>query len=134
MLVLDRMSRSPTRRAVPGEDKTTPEVILSWFFLVVAGLFETVWAVGLAYTRGFTRIGPTLAVAAAMIASMWLLAIATRTIPIGTAYAAWVGIGVVGTAIVGIVHFGDPITPLRAVCLIALVAAIAGLELTARTH
>lgn len=107
---------------------------MPWFLLVVAGLFETVWAVGLAYTRGFTRLGPSLVVAAAMAASMWLLAIATRTIPIGTAYAAWVGVGVVGTAVVGVVHFGEPVTPLRVVCVVALVAAIVGLELTSRAH
>ncbi|MBL8945692.1 MAG: hypothetical protein JNK45_21195 [Myxococcales bacterium] len=107
---------------------------MSWIVLVIAGLLETVWAVGLKATHGFTRPLPTLVVALAMIGSMWLLSIATRTVPVGTAYAIWVGIGVVGTAIVGIVAQGEPISWLRGLCLVGLLASIVGLELTSTVH
>jgi quaternary ammonium compound-resistance protein SugE len=104
---------------------------MSWFLLVVAGLFETAWAVGLKYTDGFTRPLPTVLTVAAIVVSMWLLALAARTLPIGTAYAVWVGIGAFGTAVLGVVLFREPLAPARAVCLLLLVAAIVGLKLTA---
>lgn len=103
---------------------------MSWLFLLFAGLLEIVWAAGLESTRGFTRVVPTLVVVAAMVGSMWLLAIATRTIPVGTAYAVWVGIGVAGTAIVGWIALGETMTWIRALCIGGLVAAIVGLKLT----
>lgn len=103
---------------------------MSWFFLIVAGLLETGWAIGLASTKGFTRPLQTLLTVAAMVGSMWLLAIATRTIPVGTAYAVWVGIGATGTAIVGFIALDEPMSWVRALCILALVAAIVGLKLT----
>lgn len=98
--------------------------------LVVAGLLEVVWAVGLKYTQGFTRPLPSIVVAVALIASVYLLAVAARTLPIGTAYAVWVGIGATGAAILGVVLFNEPITVARTACLVLLVAAIMGLKLT----
>ncbi len=104
---------------------------MAWVLLVIAGLLETAWAVGLKYTEGLTRVWPTVFVAATMIGSMWLLAIATRTLPIGTSYAVWVGIGVVGTTIVGFVALDESFSLVRSLCLLGLVASIVGLKLTA---
>lgn len=102
-----------------------------WIVLGIAGLLEVVWAVGLKYTDGFQRIGPSLVVAAALIASLVLLAQATRALPIGTAYAVWVGIGALGAAICGIVLFREPVTLARVGFLLLLLVAVAGLKLTA---
>jgi quaternary ammonium compound-resistance protein SugE len=102
---------------------------MAWGILFVAGLCEIAWAVGLKYTDGFTRAVPTTLVVAAMIASVWLLAIALRTIPVGTGYAVWTGIGAVGTAILGIVLFGEPRDALRLGCILLIVAGIVGLKL-----
>jgi quaternary ammonium compound-resistance protein SugE len=81
---------------------------MSWSILFVAGLFEVVWAIGLKYTDGFTRLWPSIGTAVAMLISVVLLGLAMRTLPVGTAYAVWTGIGAVGTVILGIVLFGDP--------------------------
>jgi quaternary ammonium compound-resistance protein SugE len=102
----------------------------SWLFLVIAGLLEIAWAVGLKYTEGFTRPLPSALTAACIGLSLWLLALATRTIPIGTAYAVWTGIGVAGAAVAGFVLFGEPITWARGLCLVLLLGAVAGLKLT----
>lgn len=102
-----------------------------WFLLVVAGLLEVGWAVGLKYTEGFTRLVPSLLTIAAIIVSMWLLSVAARAIPIGTAYAVWVGIGATGAALLGVVLFKEPLTLARGLFLAMLVAAIVGLRLTA---
>lgn len=104
---------------------------MAWTILVVAGLLEVVWALGLKYTEGFTRLVPSAVTIAAIVASMWLLAYAARTLPIGTAYAVWVGIGAVGTAIGGAVLFREPVSALRVVLMAVLVGAILGLKLTA---
>ncbi len=104
---------------------------MAWVLLIVAGLLESCWAVGLKYTAGFTRFGPSVFVAVTLVASMWLLAVAVRTLPIGTAYAVWVGIGALGAAIGGIVLFKEPLSALRAVFLLLLLASIVGLRLTA---
>jgi quaternary ammonium compound-resistance protein SugE len=101
-----------------------------WLVLVLAGLFEVGWALGLKSTKGFTRLGPSVLTIAAIVVSMALLARATRTLPIGTAYAIWVGIGVVGATIGGIVWWGEPVTWKRMFFLALLVAAIVGLKLT----
>ena len=106
---------------------------MSWVILAVAGLLEVVWAIGLKYTHGFTRLVPSAITIAAMAASMWLLGTAVKTLPIGTAYAVWVGIGALGTAIGGMVLLGEPVSAVRIVLLIALVASILGLKLTAPT-
>jgi quaternary ammonium compound-resistance protein SugE len=104
---------------------------MAWFMLFVAGLLEIVWAIGLKYTHGFTRPVPSLITAAAIVASMWLLGNAARALPIGTAYAVWVGIGAVGTAIGGMLLLGEPVSSSRLVLLAVLVGSIIGLKLTA---
>jgi quaternary ammonium compound-resistance protein SugE len=103
---------------------------MSWILLLVAGLLETGWAIGLKYTEGFTRPLPTALTVAAMVASMGLLGLALRDLPVGTAYAVWVGVGALGTALLGIVLFGEPATGARLFFLGLLVIAIAGLKLT----
>jgi len=102
---------------------------LSWFYLVLAGLLEIVWAIGLKYTEGFTRLVPSLITIVAMVASVWFLALALRTIPVGTGYAVWTGIGAVGTAILGIVLFAEPATAARLLSIGLIVAGILGLKL-----
>jgi quaternary ammonium compound-resistance protein SugE len=102
---------------------------MAWGILFLAGLLEVGWAVGLKYTNGFTRLWPALATAASMIASLGLLGIALRTLPLGTAYAVWTGIGTIGTAILGIVLLGEPATAIRLVCISLIVAGIVGLKL-----
>jgi quaternary ammonium compound-resistance protein SugE len=102
---------------------------LSWFYLVVAGLLEIVWAIGLKYTEGFTRLVPSAITIAAMIASVAFLGLALRTIPVGTGYAVWTGIGAVGTAILGIVLLAEPATAARLLCIGVIVAGIVGLKL-----
>ncbi len=102
---------------------------MAWGILVLAGLFEIGWAVGLKYTEGFTRFWPTLGTAFALVVSMALLGLAVRTLPLGTAYAVWTGIGTIGTAILGIVLFREPATATRLVCIALIVAGIAGLKL-----
>ena len=103
---------------------------MAWAILFVAGLCEIAWAVGLKYTDGFTRAVPTTLVVVAMVASVWLLALALRTIPVGTGYAVWTGIGAVGTALLGIVLFGESVSPARLSCIGLIVAGIVGLKLT----
>ena len=106
---------------------------MAWIYLVIAGLLETGWAIGLKYTDGFTRLVPSLLTAGAIAASMFLLAISARTIPIGTAYAIWVGIGAVGAVILGIVLFDEPRDVSRLFFVLLLVVALIGLKFTART-
>ena len=102
---------------------------MAWVVLFVAGLLEIGWAVGLKYTAGFTRLWPTVATAVALLASMGLLGVALRTLPLGTAYAVWTGIGTVGTAVLGIVLFREPATAMRLLCIALIVAGIVGLKL-----
>ena len=102
---------------------------MAWFILLVAGLTEVGWAVGLKYTHGFTRPVPTAMTVVAMVLSLWLLGLAVRTLPLGTAYAVWTGIGTVGTAILGIVLFNEPATGLRVLCVALIVTGIVGLKL-----
>lgn len=103
---------------------------MAWFILIVAGALEVVWSLGLKYTHGFTRPMPTLVTGAAIAASMLLLARAARTLPIGTAYAVWVGIGVVGATIGGVVLFGESMSPPRMFFVALLMLSIVGLRLT----
>ncbi len=103
---------------------------MAWVLLVVAGLFEVIWAIGLKYTEGFTRLWPSVGTVAAMAASVVLLGLAMRTLPVGTAYAVWTGIGAVGTVILGIVLFAEPAGAARLVCVGLIVAGILGLKLT----
>lgn len=104
----------------------------AWVLLIVAGLLETGWAIGLKYTDGFTRFWPSVLTIAGIVASMVLLSIAARTLPIGTAYAVWVGIGAAGAVILGILLLGEPVTAARMFFLALLLAAIVGLKLTSR--
>ncbi|HEX5780166.1 MAG TPA: quaternary ammonium compound efflux SMR transporter SugE [Xanthobacteraceae bacterium] len=106
---------------------------MAWLFLLAAGLLEIGWAIGLKYTEGFTRLWPTVWTVAAMIASLALLGLALRTLPVGTAYAVWVGIGAVGTAILGMVLLGESREPLRLACLVLIVAGVIGLKLVTPT-
>jgi quaternary ammonium compound-resistance protein SugE len=103
---------------------------MAWVMLVVAGLFEVGWSIGLKYTEGFTRVVPTVLTLVALAASMGLLALAVRTLPIGTAYAVWVGIGALGAAVLGIILFHEPVTPARVFFLALLLVAIIGLKIT----
>ncbi|MBN9004221.1 MAG: quaternary ammonium compound efflux SMR transporter SugE [Rhizobiales bacterium] len=101
---------------------------MAWFILFVAGLMEIGWAIGLKYTDGFSRLVPSVLTLAAMAASILLLGWALKTLPIGTAYAVWTGIGAVGTALLGIVLLGEPATAMRLACIGLIVAGIAGLK------
>jgi quaternary ammonium compound-resistance protein SugE len=101
---------------------------MAWIWLTAAGLLEIVWAVGLKYTEGFTRLGPSAITLAAMAASVYCLAVAVRTIPIGTGYAVWTGIGAVGVAILGMVLFGESRDALRLASIGLIVAGIVGLK------
>ena len=102
---------------------------MNWMLLVLAGLLEVGWAVGLKYTEGFSRLWPSVFTALAMVASFWLLSLALRSLPLGTAYGVWVGIGAVGTALAGMLLFHEPATPLKLASLVLVVACIAGLKL-----
>lgn len=102
---------------------------MAWIVLFAAGLFEVGWAVGLKYTDGFTRLVPTLLTVACMAISLTLLGLALRSLPLGTAYAVWTGVGTVGTAIAGIILFAEPAEALRLVCIGLIVAGIVGLKL-----
>lgn len=104
---------------------------MAWVILCLAGLLEVGWAVGLKYTEGFTRPWPTAGTAAALVASMALLGVALRTLPLGTAYAVWTGIGTMGTALLGIVLFDEPATAIRLSCIGLILAGILGLRLAA---
>ena len=103
---------------------------MAWAILVVAGLFEVGWAIGLKYTQGFTRLWPTVWTVGAMIISLWLLGIAMKTLPVGTAYGIWVGVGAVGTVIVGILLLGEPASVGRIVSIVLIIAGIVGLKLS----
>jgi quaternary ammonium compound-resistance protein SugE len=102
---------------------------LAWLILLAAGLFEVGWAVGLKYTDGFTRLAPTLLTVACMAVSLGLLGLALRSLPLGTAYAVWTGVGTVGTAIAGIILFAEPAEATRLACIGLIVAGIVGLKL-----
>lgn len=103
---------------------------MNWLILFCAGVFETVWATGLKYTHGFSRLWPSIGTLLAMAVSVWLLAVAMRTLPMGTAYAVWTDIGAVGAVILGIVLFGEPVTVPRLFCVGLIVAGLVGLKLT----
>lgn len=107
---------------------------MAWIILFVAGLFEVGWAVGLKFTQGFTRPIPTLLTGVSLVASMGLLGWALKSLPLGTAYAVWTGVGAVGTAIVGILLFKEPATAGRLVCLALIVSGILGLKLFTPAH
>ncbi|NLB64873.1 MAG: quaternary ammonium compound efflux SMR transporter SugE [Lentisphaerae bacterium] len=103
---------------------------MAWIILAIAGLFETGWAIGLKYTDGFTRLWPTVWTVVSMAVGLWLLGVALKTLPVGSAYVVWVGIGAVGTVILGILLFGEPATPARLLSALLIIAGIIGLKLT----
>ena len=103
---------------------------MSWTILLIAGLFEVGWAVGLKFTEGFTRPWPTVWTVGAMLVSVWLLGIAMNSLPLGTAYSIWVGVGAVGTVLLGILLFGEPASASRLLSIAAIIAGIVGLKLT----
>jgi quaternary ammonium compound-resistance protein SugE len=105
---------------------------MPWVWLIVAGLLEICWAVGLKYTDGFSKLAPSVVTVVLMLASFWCLAQAVKGLPLGTSYAIWTGIGAVGTAIAGIVLFKEPATAARLVCMVLIVAGIVGLKFTAK--
>ncbi|MBN9064052.1 MAG: QacE family quaternary ammonium compound efflux SMR transporter [Rhizobiales bacterium 65-9] len=104
---------------------------MPWIYLFLAGLFEVGWAIGLKYTEGFSRLWPSALTIACMIVSLGLLGLALKTLPVGTAYAVWTGVGTVGTALLGVWLFGEPATAARLACIGLIVAGIAGLKLAA---
>jgi len=101
---------------------------VAWIYLFIAGLFEVGWAIGLKYTDGFSRLGPSLMTVASMIVSLGLLGLALKSLPVGTAYAVWTGVGTLGTALLGIYLFGEPATVLRLLCIGLIVCGIVGLK------
>lgn len=103
---------------------------MNWVILVVAGILEIVWAIGLKYTEGFTRLWPSVVTISAMVASLLLLGIAMRTLPVGTAYAVWVGIGAVGAATFGILMLGEPVNMARILSIALILAGVIGLKVT----
>jgi quaternary ammonium compound-resistance protein SugE len=103
---------------------------MAWLYLFIAGVFETAWAIGLKYSAGFTKFGPSAFTVVAMMVSLYLLALALRTIPVGTGYAVWTGIGTVGAAILGILLFNESRETARILCILLIVAGIIGLKLT----
>ncbi len=103
---------------------------MAWIWLIVAGALEIGWAIGLKYTQGFSKLWPSVTTVMLMLASFWCLAQAVKVLPLGTSYAVWTGIGVVGTAIAGIVLFKEPATAARLVCMVLIVGGIFGLKLT----
>jgi quaternary ammonium compound-resistance protein SugE len=124
------------RAAIISSPGTTPigfssESILAWILLVFAGLLEVAWAVGLKYTQGFSRLVPSVFTIASMVGSVWLLALAVRSLPLGTAYAIWTGIGAVGAFVLGIVLFGESASAARIASVTLILAGLVGLKLTA---
>jgi quaternary ammonium compound-resistance protein SugE len=102
---------------------------MAWIILAVAGLFEVAWAIGLKYSEGFTRLWPTVWTVLTMAISLWLLGMAMKSLPVGTAYAVWVGIGAIGTVLLGILLFGEPANPLRLASIGLILAGLVGLKL-----
>jgi quaternary ammonium compound-resistance protein SugE len=106
---------------------------MAWIYLFIAGFLEIGWAIGLKYTEGFTRLWPSVATAACMIVSFILLALALKTIPVGTGYAVWTGIGAAGTAILGMIFLGEPREVLRILCLALIISGVIGLKLVSKS-
>ena len=107
---------------------------MAWTYLLIAGLLEIGWAIGLKYTEGWTRLWPSISTGLTMIASFYFLSLALRTLPVGTAYAVWTGIGAAGTAVLGMLLFGESREVLKIVCLLLIISGVAGLRLTSGGH
>jgi quaternary ammonium compound-resistance protein SugE len=123
----DGLNTSPQ---VQGRPWYLSVVVMPWILLLVAGLFEIVWAVGLKYTEGFSRLWPTLGTFVALLASVSFLAAAAKSLPIGTAYAVWTGIGALGTALIGSILLGDPTSFARVLCMVFIAIGVIGLKFT----
>lgn len=111
--------------------ETTERKRVAWIIVVIAGVFEIGWAIGLKYTEGFTRLWPTVWTALSMVISLWLLGIAMKSLPVGTAYSVWVGVGAVGTVILGIALFNEPANAPRLLSVALIITGIVGLKLSA---
>jgi quaternary ammonium compound-resistance protein SugE len=132
-VIYDPVRRSAVKNASVPLNSVHPswsEISMAWFLLVLAGLFEVGWAIGLKYTEAFSRFWPSIGTVAAMLISLGLLGVAMKSLPVGTSYAVWVGVGAVGTAILGIVLLGEPANLGRLVSLGLIVAGIVGLKLS----
>ncbi|MEQ8408130.1 MAG: quaternary ammonium compound efflux SMR transporter SugE [Gammaproteobacteria bacterium] len=103
---------------------------MAWTILIIAGLLEICWAIGLKYTEGFTRLWPSIGTVLAIVMSLWLLSIAMKTIPVGTAYSIWVGVGAVGTVVFGILLFGEAVNMARLLSVLLIIVGIVGLQLS----
>ncbi len=106
--------------------------LMPWIWLIIAGILEIAWAIGLKYADGFTKLRPSVVTVLLMLASFWCLAQAVRVLPLGTSYAIWTGIGAVGTAVFGMLLFKEPATVARLLCIVLIVAGIVGLKLTTK--
>jgi len=106
--------------------------MMAWLYLSIAGIFEIIWTVGMKQSEGFTRLGPSVVTVIGMIISVYLLSLAMRTIPMGTAYAVWTGIGAVGAVVLGMIFFNEPKTVWRVICISLILAGIAGLKIGPR--
>ncbi|HTK38051.1 MAG TPA: quaternary ammonium compound efflux SMR transporter SugE, partial [Pyrinomonadaceae bacterium] len=113
-----------------GGGNLSKTIIMNWIYLFIAGVLEVGWAIGLKYTEGWSRLVPSALTVAGMIASFYFLSLALKTLPIGTAYAVWTGIGTVGAALLGMLLFDEPREITRILCILLIVAGIAGLKLT----
>lgn len=102
---------------------------MAWFYLIVAGLFEIAWAIGMKFTQGFSRLWPTVGVIVTMILSVYFLSLAIKSVPVGTAYAVWTGIGIAGTSILGMILFNESTSVIRLLLILLILAAIIGLKL-----
>jgi quaternary ammonium compound-resistance protein SugE len=103
---------------------------MAWLYLIIAGIFEVIWAMGLKYSQGFAKLFPSLVTLGAMVVSFYLLALATKSLPIGTAYAIWTGIGAIGAVLLGMILFNEPVNILRIVFLCLILVGIVGLKIT----
>lgn len=135
-IVASFFAQSPLPPSTPAGQLTTPTLTTvppssasAWLLLIIAGLFEIGWAIGLKYTGGFTKLWPTTFTIICMVISMGLLGLAVQKLPVGTAYAVWTGIGTVGTAILGIILFSEPANALRIACIALIILGIVGLKL-----
>lgn len=105
---------------------------MKWFYLVIAGIYEIGWAVGLKYSHGFTRLVPSILTVIGMVASFYFLSLSLKSLPMGTAYAVWTGIGTIGTVFLGIVLFKEPVSMMRIICILFIIIGIAGLKMVSK--
>lgn len=105
---------------------------MKWFYLVIAGIYEIGWAVGLKYSHGFTRLVPSILTVIGMVASFYFLSLSLKSLPMGTAYAVWTGIGTIGTVFLGIVLFKEPVSMMRIICILFIIIGIAGLKMISK--